>query len=171
MSRMMNIILGTVICFFAVLYVAAWVAERFFPREGRPTTPTREVKLPPYQPPVDSARVPGRRKRIETPAEKPTPKVDWDEEGKKQTERQELIDRAIQEGVINRVEYRGLQAVVWVRHGFYGWDYRDKTTLCAVIWSHFATRERKEHVSVLLRDTITGKTMGSYRLGWGLSLE
>src|SRR6266496_2927274 len=76
-------------------------------------------------------------------------------------------------GVINRIEitngFLGHQiADVWVRPGFYRLTYDQKLALAKMIYQyHFAD----ESPSLMFTDTMSGKIIGTFTPGLGLSMD
>lgn len=95
----------------------------------------------------------------------------WESEEAKQADRQVLINKLLAQGIFQKVEYEeDLGATVWVGPTFYLLSYDDKATFCSVVHAYSATREKAEHVTVELKDILSGKTVGEFSI-FGLKMK
>src|SRR6266496_2881612 len=118
-------------------------------------------------PPSESTR---KVEQANSSSPKPPP---WDKSPAAQATRLKFINQGIRVGVINRIEitngFLGHQiADAWVRPGFYRLTYDQKLALAKMIYQyHFAD----ESPSLMFTDTMSGKIIGTFTPGLGLSMD
>jgi hypothetical protein len=99
-----------------------------------------------------------------TPAEK------IDKSPELQRKRQDFIDKIIKQGVFSKVEMPGSVPHVWVRPKFSTLDFESKKTAISIVYAFFFDSTAAGNV-VRIRDSITGKDVGTFSGSLGLRLD
>lgn len=94
----------------------------------------------------------------------------WKEDVRKQPDRQQFIQRLLNEGVFVRIQYKENIAIIWVDERFYALDFEAKKDFTNVIYSYLATEKKDENVLVELRDRRDNKIVGEHSL-FGLKIK
>jgi hypothetical protein len=96
-----------------------------------------------------------------TPSQENTA-TNWNEEEAKQPERSELIQKLINRGIFQKVDYWEHGATVIVDSNFYLLDFEDKKDFVSVVYAYVTTKTQDDFAGVVLKDNLSNKTVGTY---------
>lgn len=88
-----------------------------------------------------------------------------------QAQRKELIDVAIEEGYVQKIEKPWQVPHVWVTPLFMQINFEDKAKFCSAVYSYHFPNPNESEKYISLYHSISGKEVGTYSPTYGLSLD
>lgn len=116
----------------------------------------------------------------ETPTPPPAPKAKWalqfidDQTPATQAQRKELIDKLVREGAFYKVEITNNRPRLYITPAFRMLDIDTKNSFCSVVYAYYAVENSvfgREYDTVCIRDSLTGKDVGTYLPTRGVELD
>jgi hypothetical protein len=178
---------GLVLCLLAFSRMAGFVSSTLTTSTA-PGRPAHAVALAtsgdPTAPPIPSAPAsrgeskPAPSRRAETnpvPPAKPRPA---EASAELQAQRLQVIKELQEKRILDKVEADGDRCVVWVRPDFFPLEFESKKTFISLVFAYWYRLPQPVSLAdipltagVELRDTVRGKTVGTYNPTLGLQLD
>ncbi len=94
-----------------------------------------------------------------------------DVQAKKQEQRKGRVEKLISDGILQKVTAEGLTFQMWTRSPFYAFDYDAKTVVCEIVYTYCMASDDLWGPTLDLRDSYTGKSIGTYSPLGGLKVR
>jgi hypothetical protein len=97
--------------------------------------------------------------------------VEVDKSPVKQREREQFINKLINQGIFAKVEKRSTFPRLWIKPAFYSLEFKEKEGFVSVVYAYYFDGNNFTDTIVLM-DNLTGKRVGNYSLSNpGLKME
>lgn len=91
---------------------------------------------------------------------------DIDKSPAMQAERQQFVQKLIDQGLVQKIEERGTNPRMWVRPAFRMLDYTTKQKFVSVVFALYCTGKNTGE-TVTLVDSLSGEEIGDYSVAYG----